>query len=250
MSDSQSSGRLSGKVAIITGAAGDQGSTEARSFVAEGAKVVVTDVRDEEGMALERELGSAARYVHHDVADAGQWDDVIAVAVESFGGLDVLVNNAGIFSAALIEDETVETFEKMVAINQLGVFLGIQKAHGPMRSRGGGSIINISSMNGMRGIETTAVYTGTKWAVRGLSRVAAREFAGDRIRVNVVEPGPIDTRMQDGHSAESMAEMISWIPLGRLGTREEVAAAVLFLASDESTFCTGADFLLDGGVLA
>jgi 3alpha(or 20beta)-hydroxysteroid dehydrogenase len=250
MGEVQSSGRLAGKVAIITGAAGDQGSTEARSFVAEGAQVILSDIRDEEGVELERELGPDARYVHHDVTDSGQWDDVVAAAVESFGGLDVLVNNAGIFAAALIEDETVETFERMVAINQLGVFLGIQKAHAPMRSRGGGSIINISSMNGMRGIETTAIYTGTKWAVRGLSRVAAREFAGDRIRVNVILPGPIDTRMQDGHSAETLAEIIDWIPLGRLGTRAEVAAAAVFLASDESTFCTGSDFLLDGGVLA
>jgi 3alpha(or 20beta)-hydroxysteroid dehydrogenase len=234
-------GRLDGKVALITGAARGQGEAEARLFVREGAKVLLTDVLDEDGATVAKDLGDAARYRHHDVGSADDWSAAVAEAVETFGTLNVLVNNAGIHHVTPIEDETLEVFERTIRVNLYGTFLGIKTVIPVMRAAGGGSIVNISSLAGMKGIPGHGAYGASKWAVRGLTRTAANELGKDNIRVNSVHPGPIKTAMIGGITD------FSFLPLKRAGEVEEVANLVLFLASDESSFITGNEHIIDGG---
>jgi 3alpha(or 20beta)-hydroxysteroid dehydrogenase len=247
-------GRLDGKVALVSGGARGQGAAEARVFAAEGAKVVFGDLRDDEGAAVEAEIraaGGEATYLHLDVTQEGQWQAAVAKAVDCYGGLQILVNNAGIvIPRARIEDRTVEEWDLVQAVNVKGVFLGTKHAIPAMRACGGGSIINIASVAGF-GQSTTQepAYAASKGAVRIFSKVTATQHAKDKIRCNTIFPGPIDTEMI--HAAMSdpkvLAERLSRVPLGRLGTIDEIVAAVMFLASDDSAYMTGGEMVIDGG---
>ncbi|MCU1374474.1 MAG: fabG3 [Actinomycetia bacterium] len=245
--------RLDGKVVLITGGARGQGAAEARLFVQEGAKVLVTDVLDEEGMALatslnDMGLGGAARYQHHDVTAPDDWATAVDEALSAFGKLDVLINNAGIHSVIRIEDETIERFERIIQVNLFGTFHGMRAVLPAMRAAGGGSIVNISSLAGMKGYEGHGAYGASKWAVRGITKTAAREFGADGIRVNSVHPGPIKTDMLP--EASRTEGTFRALPLGRAGEADEVANLVLFLASDESSYITGTEHVIDGGSIA
>src|SRR4051794_28935308 len=237
--------RLDGKVALITGGARGQGAAEARLFVQEGAKVLVTDVLDDEGQALAADLGDAARYRHHDVSSPDDWTAAVQFAVDTFGKLDVLVNNAGIHSVVPIEDETFERFQKIIAVNLYGTWHGIRAALPAMRAAGGGSIVNISSMAGIKGYPGHGSYGASKWAVRGLTKTAAKELGHDGIRVNSVHPGAIATDMLP--EASRAEGTFGALPVGRAGQADEVANLVLFLASDESSYITGHEHIIDGG---
>ena len=239
--------RLDGKVVIITGAARGQGANEARRFVAEGARVMLTDL-NEAGAAVAGELGEAAAFHHHDVGDATAWDAVVAATVDRFGKLDVLINNAGVFTPANIVDTTPEAFDLHYRVNTLGVFLGIRAVIPAMQRGGGGSIINISSIAGMRGWPGMIAYGGTKWASRGLTQCAARELAPLRIRVNSVHPGLVDTPMLDDHDPEALKAFTAAVPFGRMGSVDDIAEVVTFLASDVSNYMTGAEIVIDGGL--
>jgi len=243
-------GRLEGKVAVITGAAKGQGEAEARLFVAEGASVVLTDVLEERGRAVAADLAPSARFVRHDVSREEDWAAVMAVATETFGHVDVLVNNAAVHWLRTIEDESLEDFRRIVDINLVGTFLGIRAAIGPMRHAGGGSIVNISSAAGLVGYALHGAYGATKWGIRGLTRTAAIELGPDRIRVNSVHPGPIKTDMLPADRAGLGDRRWNGIPLRRAGEVTEVAELVLFLASDASSFTSGGEFTVDGGSLA
>jgi 3alpha(or 20beta)-hydroxysteroid dehydrogenase len=240
-------GRLEGKVAIVTGAARGQGEAEARLFAAEGARVVLTDVLDEQANVVAKELGDAARFLHHDVANEDDWNAVIAYTVGELGGLDVLVNNAAIHHLRTIEEETVEEFDRIVAVNLRGTFLGIRSAIAPMRARGGGSIVNISSLAGIQAFYAHGAYSSAKWGVTGLTKVAAIELGPYGIRVNSVHPGTINTDMLPEYIVENPDHFRDH-PLGRVGKVEEVAELVLFLASDASSFVSGADVRVDGAL--
>jgi 3alpha(or 20beta)-hydroxysteroid dehydrogenase len=237
--------RLSGKVALVTGAARGQGEAEARLFVNEGAQVVVADLLDEQGEALAKELGDAARFVHLDVGDERAWPEVLAFALDAYGRLDVLVNNAAVHHIVKIEDETVAGFEKMFRVNLLGTFLGMRTCAPELRKTGHGSIVNISSAAGLTGFFGHGAYGSSKWGVRGLTKVAAIEF-GPEIRVNSVHPGPIETDMLPAGSSDRFLRL----PLRRTGLPSEVAELVLFLASDASSYITGAEFAVDAGLTA
>jgi 3alpha(or 20beta)-hydroxysteroid dehydrogenase len=240
-------GRLEGKIAIITGAARGQGANEARRFVAEGAKVVLTDLSDG-GEKVAAELGENAIFLQHNVSDEDAWRHVVDFAVKKFGRIDILVNNAGIFTPHSIVDTTKESFDRHYQVNQLGVFLGTKAVIEPMKASGGGSIVNISSAAGVRGYPDMIAYAGTKWAVRGMTKCAARELAPMRIRVNSVHPGLVDTPMLDDHTPEALKEFANAVPLGRIGTPDDVAEIVIFLASDLSSYLTGAEIVADGGL--
>ena len=240
-------GRLEGKVALITGGARGQGEAEGRLFVAEGATVVLADILDDEGRAAAAAIGSAASYVTLDVRDAARWTAVVDEVVARHGRLDILVNNAGIFPAGGLLDTTQEAFERVVAINQTGVFLGMQAAARAMIPRRSGAIVNISSIAGMHGSPGFIGYSTTKWAVRGLSRGAARELAPHGIRVNSVHPGIIETRMLETLDQVGARDRVNQrIPMGRTASAEEVARVVLFLASDEASYVSGGEYLVDG----
>lgn len=245
-------GRLDGKVAVITGASQGMGASHAARFVAEGAKVVLTDVLTDEGAALARDLGPAATFHPHDVGDEDGWNDVVALAQNTYGKLDTLVNNAGIVVRALTEDLSLADYERVLRVNQIGTFLGIRTAIPALRAAGGGSIVNIASINGMRGTAGTIAYSSTKYAIRGMSQTVALEVASDGIRVNTVLPGNTTTPMtterlpaEVAAAAEAAAGGV--IPLGRQGRPEEVSNLVLFLASDESSYITAAEYVIDGG---
>ena len=241
-----STNRLEGKVAIITGAARGQGANEARRFVAEGARVVVTDL-DANGQAVADELGASARFVRHDVANEDDWKTVITTAQDEFGKIDILVNNAGVFKPANIVDTTLAAFDLHYRVNTLGVFLGMRAVIPAMES-GGGSIINISSIAGMRGWPGMIAYGGTKWASRGLTQCAARELAPQRIRVNSIHPGLVNTPMLDDHDPAALEAFVAAVPFGRMGSVDDVAEVVIFLASDLSSYMTGAEIVIDGGL--
>lgn len=234
-------GRLAGKVAVISGGARGMGAAHARRFVAEGASVVLGDVLDDEGAAVAKELGDAAIYRHLDVREPEQWAEVVAAAVETFGGLHVLVNNAGIVNGNLLVDFALEEWQRIIDINLTGTFLGMQAAVPAMTD--GGSIVNISSVEGMRGSPGLHGYTATKFAVRGLTKSAALELAAQGIRVNSVHPGLISTPMTEGIPADFLQ-----IPVKRAAEPDEVSALVAYLASDESSYSTGAEFVVDGGL--
>jgi 3alpha(or 20beta)-hydroxysteroid dehydrogenase len=236
-------GRLTGKVALISGGARGMGTAHARALVAEDARVVLGDILDDEGAALAKEIGDNAAYVHLDVREKPQWQDAVAEAVQRFGSLNVLVNNAGIVNGNLLVDFELSEWQKIVDINLTGTFLGMQAATPAMIEAGGGSVINISSVEGMRGSPGLHGYTATKFAVRGLTKSTALELAQYGIRVNSIHPGLIRTPMTDG-----IPEDFLQIPLGRAADPSEVSALVTYLASDESSYSTGAEFVIDGGL--
>ncbi|GAB3010285.1 SDR family oxidoreductase [Mycobacterium bourgelatii] len=237
--------RLSGKVALISGGARGMGASHARAMVAEGAKVVTGDILDDEGKAVADEIGDAARYVHLDVTDPDQWFAAVETAVTEFGGLDVLVNNAGIINIGTIEDYALSEWQRILDINLTGVFLGIRAAVGPMKAAGRGSIINISSIEGLAGTIACHGYTATKFAVRGLTKSTALELGPFGIRVNSIHPGLIRTPM-----TEWVPEDIFQTALGRIAEPQEVSNLVVYLASDESSYSTGSEFVVDGGCVA
>lgn len=241
-------GRLNGKVAIVTGAARGMGAAEAALFVDEGAFVVLTDVNDDEGSALAESLGARAEYVHHDVGDEASWTSLVKHVDGVRGGVDILINNAGISRGGTLEGFNWDDFDLMVRVNQRGVLLGMRAVIEPMRRAGRGSIVNIASAAALRGEPELIAYTGTKFAVRGMTQVAAAELAPDNIRVNVLHPGVIDTPMHQQNSPERQEWLASRIPLKRFGETKEIAEMALFLASDASSYITGADFAVDGGI--
>lgn len=244
--------RLAGKVAVITGAARGQGAATARRYVAEGARVVVADVRDDDGAALVRDLGDAARYRHLDVSDEDGWADAVEGAVEDLGGVDVLVNNAGVLHFSAIEDTRLADYERVIRVNQIGTFLGMRAVIPAMTRRGGGSIVNVSSVEGLAGMPTLIAYSASKFAIRGMTKVAALELGRRGIRVNSLHPGMIDTAMV--REAAGADVDLSWVgkkvALRRIGRAEEIAELAVFLGSDESSYCTGAEFVADGGATA
>ncbi|AZV43345.1 3-alpha-hydroxysteroid dehydrogenase [Peribacillus asahii] len=241
--------RLDGKIAIITGAAQGMGASHARKFIEKGAKVVLTDLNDEKGSALAAELGENALFVKHNVTSADDWATVVAETEKAFGPVNVLVNNAGITMAKSILEVTEEEYRRIVDINQVSVFLGMKAVIPFMQKAGGGSIVNISSINGI--VAGTIGYTDTKFAVRGMTKAAAIEGAHYGIRVNSVHPGVIATPMVIQEDTKAAVEEFSkHIPLKRVAQSEEVSSLVVYLASDESSYSTGAEFIVDGGLTA
>ena len=250
-------GRLEGKTAIVTGAARGTGEATARLFAQEGARVVLADVLDDPGEAVAKQIGEAALYLHLDVRSEDEWRRAVERTVEHFGSVDILVNNAAVLHMAAISETALADFERVVAVNQTGTFLGIKSVVEPMKAAGRGSIVNLSSIDGLRGRNGLVAYSASKWAVRGITRVAALELGRFGIRVNAVCP-----------EAGSLEMVAPYVPQGidlekvfakqqrALATQhdrtiqdrlEDVARMVLFLASDESASCTGADFTVDGG---
>ncbi|MEM9178044.1 MAG: glucose 1-dehydrogenase [Myxococcota bacterium] len=248
-------GRLAGKVAIVTGAARGIGAATAERFVEEGARVVLADRREEEGAAQAESLcalrADSARFVPLDITSETAWADAMAATTDAFGGVDVLVNNAGMIRVKPLEETDLETFRQVLDTNLVGAFLGIKAVLGAMRERGGGSIVNFSSVQGLEGRENMSAYASSKFGVRGLTRTAAIELGPAGIRVNVVVPGPTKTKMTErkGWTDAEYDAAYGGYPLGRMANAREIADVVLFLASDESAFCTGADYVVDGGVL-
>ena len=238
--------RLEGKVALVTGAARGIGAAIAKAMAEAGANVLIADVLDDEGQAFAEAIGSAARYVHLDVTKSADWQKAVESAVHAFGKLNVLVNNAGISTYGLIEHLDDHDWEKTLAVNLSGVFRGIRAAIPAMRSAGGGSIVNISSAAGMLGYTGLPAYVASKFGVRGLTKAAALELARDGIRVNSVHPGYIRTPL----SMAGPAPSTDAIPLRRMGEPAEVGNLVVYLASDESAFSTGSEFIVDGGQTA
>ena len=245
-------GRLDGKVALITGGARGQGEAEARLFASEGARVVLTDVLDDDGARVAHDIGGHARYEHLDVGDDVEWSRVVDAVLQAFGRLDVLVNNAGILRHHPIEEHPLDDYLDVVRVNQVGCFLGMRAVVPAMRTAGGGSIVNTASVAGLVGNAGLVAYTATKFAVRGMTKVAAVELGRYGIRVNSIHPGGVDTAMvRTGVFGErDPSTAYSYLPLGRIGRVEEVAAMALFLASDESSYSTGSEFVLDGGSTA
>ena len=248
--------RLEGKVAIISGGARGMGAAEAKLFAREGAKVIICDVLEDEGRQTEAEInevGGDAVFVKLDVTSQDEWENAVNTAIERFGKLDILVNNAGIIVQSTIEDMTVELWDKVMDVNAKGVFLGTKTAIPHMKEAGGGSIVNISSISGIVGQDNVnAGYNASKGAVRIFTKAAAVQYAKENIRVNSIHPGPIATPMTAEGRAdpERVALTAERTPLGRYGEPEEVANAVLFLASDEASYVTGSEIVVDGGYTA
>ncbi len=245
-------GRLTGKVALISGGARGQGEAEARLFCSEGASVVIGDVLDEQGRKVAAEIGESARYVHLDVTREDDWARAVAETRARFGRLDILVNNAGIVRTGYLENHSLADYLAVVNVNQVGVFLGMREVVGAMREAGGGSIVNISSNAGLEGVEGVIGYAASKWAVRGMTKSAALELGQYAIRVNSVHPGGVDTPMLGGQELGHMlaTNPFAGQPIPRIAQPEEIARLVLFLASDESSYSTGSEFTADGGRMA
>jgi 3alpha(or 20beta)-hydroxysteroid dehydrogenase len=238
--------RLAGRTALITGAARGQGAATARRFVTEGASVIIADVLDDEGKRLADELGAPARFCHLDVSEEDEW----ATVLETAGPVTVLVNNAGILHFSALADTTLADYERVIRVNQIGTFLGMRAVTPGMIAAGGGSIINTSSIEGLAAAPLLVAYTASKFAIRGMTKVAAMELGGKGIRVNSVHPGMIDTSMLPtalGGVQVDIARIGRKVPLRRVGEAEEIAALIAFLASDDSSYCTGAEFVADGG---
>ena len=260
-------GRLDGRVAIVTGAARGMGEATARLFVDEGARVVLTDVLDDEGVTVASSIGEAAIYLHLDVTDEGSWSAVLATTIETFGVPDVLVNNAGILASGSVTATDVATFEKVMAVNVTGPFIGMKVVGRAMADAGHGSIVNISSIGGMVGLSYLPAYVASKWALRGLTKSVAIELGPRGVRVNSVHPGGVATVMGGGGAhvlgeapapgeidpdpaLRALDERSSHQPIPRTGRPIEVARLSLFLACDESSYCTGTEFVVDGGMVA
>jgi 3alpha(or 20beta)-hydroxysteroid dehydrogenase len=242
---------LDGKVALITGGAKGQGAAEAELFRAEGAQVWIVDVDDARGEATASEFGVA--YRHLDVRDEAAWSTLVAEIISADGRLDALVNNAGIFTYARLTETSVDDFTRQFDVNQLGVFLGMRAVAPAMKEAGRGSIINISSAAGLTGMANAIGYTATKWAVRGMTKAAALELGRFGVRVNSIHPGVIDTELLYENPImrrDDLTPVLRSVPLGRMAQPAEVATVALFLASDEASYCTGGEFIVDGGVTA
>ncbi len=244
---------LDGYTALVTGAARGQGEAEARLFVERGARVVLADMLEDEGRAVAESLGDAATFIRLDVGEPEQWRAAVDLAVERFGALDVLVNNAGICRTGLIESMSVDDFDAVVRVNLRGCFLGMQAAIPALRdATRGSSIVNISSTAGFEGVPGVAAYVATKFAIRGMTKSAAIELGHQGIRVNSVHPGTIDTPMVSSPEFDDVDKdaVFSVLPVPRIGQPREVAEMVCFLASPAASYCTGAEFLVDGGAMA
>lgn len=247
-------GRLEGKVAIISGASRGMGKAEAILFAAEGAKVAVCDIRDDEGKALAESIGSSALYLHLDVTREDEWQSAVRATEDAFGHVTTLINNAGIAESAPFYEMSLESYRRVTDVLQTGVFLGMKSVVTSMTAAGGGSIINISSIDGLMGMDNIISYVGAKWAVRGMTKAAAREVANRNIRVNSIHPGFIYTHLaveEESHLAATHALLdkhtAKHAPMGRTGKPEEIAKLALFLASDDSSYSTGSEFVADGG---
>ncbi|HEX2174869.1 MAG TPA: glucose 1-dehydrogenase [Nocardioidaceae bacterium] len=246
-------GRLDGKVALVTGSARGQGAAVAQRFVDEGARVVVADVLDDVGKETASALGDSAYFRHLDVSDEHEWASAVEEAAATFGRLDVLVNNAGVLHFAAIADQTVEDFWRVVSVNQLGCFLGMRTVASVMTAQGGGSIVNVSSIEGLAGAPFLIAYNSTKFAIRGMTKTAALELGASGIRVNSVHPGLIDTgmtRAAAGGDGADLDRACRRLPTKRAGRPDDVTGIMTFLASDESVYCTGSEFVVDGGATA
>jgi len=250
-------GRLDGKVALITGGARGMGKSHVRHFVAEGARVVFGDVQDDKGAAVAAALEEkSCRYVHHDVTSEADWAAAVATAVDIFGKLDVLVNNAGVLAFARIADMPLAEFRRVLEVNAVGCWLGIKAVIGPMKAAGGGSIVNISSIEGMTGAAGLSAYSASKFAIRGMTKSAAQELGQFGIRVNSVHPGGVLTSMTLGQTVGAGAgpadaeAFLAAMPLARFARSAEISCLVAWLASDEASYSTGSEFLADGGILS
>ena len=244
--------RLKDKHAIITGGAQGQGAAIARAFVSEGARVVLADVNDDAGTALADELGDVAFFSHHDVSDPASWDRLVVEAEEQLGAsVNVLVNNAGVLRFGEVDTMALEEFDLLVNVNLRGCFLGMRAVAPAMKRNRQGSIINCSSVEGLAGMASLTAYTGTKFAIRGMTKAAAVELGAYGVRVNSVHPGMINTPMTQVHGGDlAMQYGATRIPLERVGTPEDVAPLYVYLAGDESSYTTGGEFAVDGGVTA
>ena len=254
-------GRLDGKVALITGGARGMGKSHVRHFVAEGARVVFGDVLDDKGRYVADGLGAqSCRYIHHDVTSEADWAAAVAAAADAFGRLDVLVNNAGVLRFASIADMPLADFRRILEVNAVGCWLGMKAVIEPMKAAGGGSIVNISSIEGFAGAAGLSAYSASKFAVRGMTKAAAQELGQFGIRVNSVHPGGVLTRMTleqastaqagaAGHVVDGEAFLKS-LPISRMAEPIEISRLVAFLASDDSSYSTGSEFVADGGVLS
>jgi len=244
-------GKFDGKVVLITGGARGQGASHARAFVEEGAKVLFTDILVEDGKTLEKELGENATFAKHDVRSEEEWKSVVSLAESTFGPINILVNNAGIVFNKKFVETTEEEYRRIIDINQVGVFLGMKSVVPSMKKGKGGSIINISSIDGLRGAPGNLAYDASKFAVRGMTKTAALELAEYGIRVNSIHPGVIETPMiAQADVQDTVKEISKNVPLKRLGQPKDITNLVLFLASEESSYSTGSEFIVDGGMTA
>jgi len=244
-------GRLDGKVALISGGARGMGEQEARLFAAEGASVVITDVLDDDGKQTAADIGAAATYHHHDVTRETDWTSVVDAVLAEHGQIDVLINNAGIFRFGATTTTTEDEYRQIIDVNQVGVFLGMKTVLPHMIERRSGSVINISSVAGLMGSPGMIAYGASKWAVRGMTKGAAKEVAAFGVRVNSIHPGIIDTPMgQQFDEAGVMQIVLQQVPVGRQAEAVEVARLALYLASDDSIYSTGSEFVVDGGMTA
>lgn len=239
-------GQLEGKVALVTGAARGMGAAVARLFVAEGARVVIADMLEEQGRMLATELADAALFLPLDVTRPESWADAVTATEAHFGRLDVLVNNAGILRIGSLEDFSFEDYQAVINVNQTGCWLGMKTVLGPMKRAGGGAIVNISSTGGLTGLGGFSAYVASKFAVRGMTKSAALEYGRHNIRVNSVHPGGMATAMDVSEDGSAYARQ----PIPRVGQPAEVAELVVFLASERASYCTGAEYVADGGLLA
>ncbi len=250
-------GRLDGKVAFVSGGARGLGRAMVEEFLEEGARVVIGDVLVDDARAAATSLGAGCRAVELDVTHEESWSAAMQATLEAFGGLDVLVNNAGTAEGSAFADTTLESYRRVTEVNQTGVFLGMRAAVEPMTRRGGGSIVNVSSIDGMVGATGIISYIASKWAVRGMTKAVAMELATAHIRVNSIHPGHVHTllasqRGEDRAPIEAMIEAHTrrYAPMRRTGTPREIAKLAAFLASDDSSYCTGSEFVADGGFTA
>ncbi len=239
--------RLKGKVAIVTGAARGIGAAAAQVFAREGANVVLTDVLIDEGKQTAKGIGESALFIHHDVGDEDSWQQVSKEVESAFGGVDILVNNAAVFHMAPLCGTSTADYTSVVKVNQFGVYFGIRAVAPSMMRRGGGSIVNVSSVDGLEAVPMSGAYVASKFAVTGMTKVAAMELAMSGIRVNSVHPGGVRTPIIE---EVDVSDMLPTIPLARLAEPIEVANVLLFLASDEASYCTGGAYLVDGGFTA
>lgn len=241
--------KFTGKVIIVTGAARGQGAAAARLIVENGGTVVLSDILDEQGKTLAQDLGNRARFVLHDVGNIAHWRTAVEVA-GALGGLHGLVNNAGVLLSKSLMETSHDEWARVVRVNQTGCFLGLQVAAPAIARSGGGSIVNVASIAGLRGSPRNFAYAATKWALRGMTRAAAVDLAPQGIRVNAIYPGSIDTEMLSFWTAERREEWLRRVPMGRMASAEEAARVALFLLSEESSFVTGAEIAVDGGSAA